>query len=390
MAKCLYCGANPIPHTLEWYHETTDILFGPLRRKLIYSRPGIILQQAMAKFFLGSAFVLSKTGLLKYSSDSLKVKIPRAKVLWDEALARGIEIRELRIFDRSIDVYQAQIAGKRLTFTGLPRPENYYNVALDWVDDKYLLKKALAGAGLPVAKGFSFFSFRTALRTFENLQKPVIVKPRIGSRGRHTTTHIYTAEELKKAFKIAKQLCAWVIVEEHLSGPVWRGTVVNGKCAGVLGGDPPKVIGDSSKNIQQLILTANQNRPAGVKEIIVDSKMQEFLKRCSMNLDTVLPQGKEVYLSEKIGVSYGGSSTEVFEQAHADNIKMFEDAAAVIKDPILGFDFICEDITKSWREQRCGIIECNGLPFINLHHDPLYGKPRNVAKEVWDYVAGVR
>jgi len=28
-----------------------------------------------------------------------------------------------------------------------------------------------------------------------------------------------------------------------------------------------------------------------------------------------------------------------------------------------------EDITKSWREeQHCGIIECNSLPFIDLHH----------------------
>lgn len=386
MAKCLYCGANPIPHTLEWYHETTDIFFGPLRRALIYSYPGIILQKLMAKFFYGFALVLSKIGVLKFSTDSEKIKIPRAKVLWDEALARGIEISEMRVFNRSIDVYVAKISGKKLVFNGLPRLQDYYNVALDWVDDKYLLKKALSHAGLPVAKGSSHVTYYSALKTFRALQKPVIVKPRIGSRGRHTTTHIYTEQQFKKAYRIAKKLCAWVIVEEHLFGPVWRGTVVAGKCVGVLGGEPPKVVGDGQQSIEQLIVEANKKRPEHVQEIIVDDKMKYFLQRNDFDLATILPQGSIVYLTEKIGVSYGGSSFEVFDQTHADNIKMFEDAAAVIKDPILGFDFICEDITKSWREQRSGIIECNGLPFINLHHNPLHGKPRNVAKNVWDYV----
>jgi hypothetical protein len=29
-------------------------------------------------------------------------------------------------------------------------------------------------------------------------------------------------------------------------------------------------------------------------------------------------------------------------------------------------------------------LEANSLPFINLHHDPLLGTPRNVAGMVWD------
>ena len=63
---------------------------------------------------------------------------------------------------------------------------------------------------------------------------------------------------------------------------------------------------------------------------------------------------------------------------------MFEEAARIIGNPILGFDSIIPDITKSYKQQPCGIIECNGAPFINLHHDPLIGKPINAAKHVWD------
>ena len=66
---------------------------------------------------------------------------------------------------------------------------------------------------------------------------------------------------------------------------------------------------------------------------------------------------------------------------------MLEKLGAYLKDPLVGVDFIMEDITKSWKEeQHCGIIECNSLPFIDLHHYPLFGKADNVAGALWDLV----
>jgi D-alanine-D-alanine ligase-like ATP-grasp enzyme len=53
---------------------------------------------------------------------------------------------------------------------------------------------------------------------------------------------------------------------------------------------------------------------------------------------------------------------------------------------LLGFDFIVPDVTKSPDEQKFGIIECNAVPFINLHHSPLIGEPQNVAGALWDYI----
>ena len=54
---------------------------------------------------------------------------------------------------------------------------------------------------------------------------------------------------------------------------------------------------------------------------------------------------------------------------------------------LITYEVGVEDITKSWREkQHCGIIECNSLPFIDLHHYPLFGKPNNIAGKLWDLV----
>ena len=79
---------------------------------------------------------------------------------------------------------------------------------------------------------------------------------------------------------------------------------------------------------------------------------------------------------------------------------MLEHVAKFLNDPLIGVDFIIEDITKSWREparnassitgaggeQHSGIIECNSLPFIDLHHYPLFGQPNNIAGKLWDLV----
>lgn len=102
--------------------------------------------------------------------------------------------------------------------------------------------------------------------------------------------------------------------------------------------------------------------------------------------DYVPKKDELVYLSEKIGLSYGGDAIEEFDKCHQDNKELFERAAQVFGDPIIGFDFMIPDITKSWKTQRCGFLEANSVPFINLHHDPRSGKPRNIAAKIWDII----
>jgi cyanophycin synthetase len=212
----------------------------------------------------------------------------------------------------------------------------------------------------------------------------VIVKPRLGSRGRHTTTFIYNEQQLLEAYKIAKQLCYWVIMEEHLIGSVYRGTLIGGKLVGVLGGDPPRITGDGRHNIQQLIEFKNQDKNPKVKDVLINKGTENFIARSGYGLTTILPKDKTIDLSEKIGVNYGGSSYELIGKVHPKIVKVLEEAANLLNDPIVGFDFIIKDPTLDPDTQKWGILECNALPFINLHHDPLYGTPVNVAAHVWD------
>jgi hypothetical protein len=384
--NCQYCGNNPVPHFIYWFFESLNILLSPIRQRLIK----IFSFASLPNFSLPLTKLAAFLHIITFNEDINKCKVSRAKVLWEEAQKRGIKMKELLLFGKPFDTYVAgyplPTTHYPLIFSGLPRPKNIDRAALDAMDDKAILKKKFVKAGLPVPKGGSVWNFFEAKKIFQHIEKPVIVKPRAGSRGRHSTTYVSSISDLQSAYEISKKLCFWVVVEEQLFGPVFRATVINFELCGVLRGDSPQVLGDGVNSVEQLIQIKNLNTPAGVKDIKIDSDTEKFLVRQNLKLTSVLAKGQGVSLSEKIGVNYGGSSCEDFEICHPDNKELFVQAARLVNDPIVGFDFIIPDITKSWKGQKCGFLEANSLPFIDLHYNPLLGKPRNVAAKVWDTI----
>ena len=83
-------------------------------------------------------------------------------------------------------------------------------------------------------------------------------------------------------------------------------------------------------------------------------------------------------------MSYGGDAVEDYPITHLKLLEQLKKAGDVLGAPIVGFDFISEDITKDPDTVGWGIIEANSMPFIDLHHDPREGTPINVAAKVWD------
>lgn len=323
-------------------------------------------------------------GVLSWNTDGSRIKSLRSKVIWDEALKRGIPIRQLVSFGKPLEFYQAKIKGKKYFYESIPRPPFIKSASDSWMDDKFLLKKKLQKAAIPTPRGRSVCTEKEACALFETLQKPVITKPRLGSRGRHTTTFIQNETELKRGFRTARALGLHVIIEEHLEGSVYRATAVGGKIVGILEGRPPRITGDGAKSISELIIQKNEEKDGRIAAVTETEILNHFLEKQGYTFATILGKDTTIDLSEKIGTSYGGTSRELFGQIHPKLVTYLERAALVVDSPIIGFDFITTDPTADPDTVRWGIIECNSLPFINLHHFPIEGEPQNIAAKVWD------
>lgn len=317
----------------------------------------------------------------------------RTRCFWDEAKRRGIKMKEFHLGPIK-DGFVAEFGDKTIVFDGLPRPGLRESPSLKWMDNKGIMKVKFAKEGLPVAPGGVALTKGGALRIFNSLQKPnktpVITKPNLGSRSRHTMIHIRTPEDLIVGFEKAKKLSPLVVVEEELRGYLFRGTLIGGKLVGVIKRDQPEVTGDGIHTLQWLMEEENKrserNGPIFHK-IIVDKEVETELKRENITMNNIPEKGKVITFSQKTSRGCGGTTTEVTDITHRDNVAMLEHVAKFLDDPLIGVDFIIEDITKSWKEeQHCGIIECNSLPFIDLHHYPLFGRPNNVAGKLWDLV----
>ncbi len=333
--------------------------------------------------------LMTGLGLGYYTYEPNEKDSWRSKCFWEEAERRNIKMYEFHLGPIG-DIFIAEFNGKKITFDGLPRPAEKESEALNWMDNKGIMKQKFMKEGIPVARGGTAWTYCKALKIFDSVTKPVITKPNLGSRSRHTMIHLNTPKDLKIGFYKARKLSPIVIIEEELRGYLFRGTLVSGKLVGVVKRDQPEVYGDGAHTIRELWEKENK-RPerAGpiFHKIPIDKEANEELARQGVTMETIPAKGITITFSQKTSRGCGGTTTEVTSIIHPENVAILEHVGTFLKDPLIGVDFIIEDITKSWHEeQHCGIIECNSLPFIDLHHYPLFGKPDNVAGALWDAV----
>ncbi len=347
--------------------------------RLPYERPFIGLFQFLAGFTVAR--------IIQKPDDKISL---RSKILWDEAERRGIKMFEIRLFGLPRDFYFAEFEGKMRTFNGLPRPKGPDSWSLRWMDNKSVMKKQFQKVGIPVAKGRACFAEPTALKVLHEVGAPVIVKPHIGSRSRHTFIHIMDDKGLLKAFRSAKQISFLAMVEQELQGFVFRITLINKKVVAVIRREPPRVMGDGVRTIRELALIENQNplrQGPTFHHIELGSEADEELKRQKFTWQSVPKKGEWVVLNQKVGRGSGAVTVDVTHSVHPDNLVLFEKIGKFLDDNLVGIDFIIEDIAKPWIEQMpCGVIECNSLPFIDLHYFPFSGEVQLVAGNIWDIV----
>lgn len=391
-AYCPECGPATVPHSVERFTARMDFVLRHVGRPLevVYNfikpvfsamRPG-----RMTPALTAAASALHLGIVVTEPDDKLNW---RAKVIWEEAKRRGIVMKEFRPFGMPREFFFATFRNDTIMFDSLPKPRSSRDTSISWLDDKGVIIERFQKAGIPVPTGKSCTTFREAEEVLRKAGDPVIVKPNLGSRSRHTYVHITDIATLRTAFFKAKELSPWVVVEEELQGFVFRVTIVDGKVAGVMRREAPHVMGDGKHTVRALVAEENKNplRHGPIfHELPLDGETDITLKTQHLSFESIPKKDQMVILNNKVSRTFGASTTEITD-IHPDNTALFINIGALLGEPFVGVDIMMDDMAISWREQKkCGVIECNSLPFIDLHHYPLKGPAVNVAGMVWDMV----
>jgi cyanophycin synthetase len=193
---------------------------------------------------------------------------------------------------------------------------------------------------------------------------------------------------------VAKKYSPGFIVEKFISGNMYRASVIGKSKVLICQKEKANVVGDGHSTIKELIERKNshvdrkntEQRNATIHKIPINENLIQTLIDRNLTLDSRVPKDKKIYVQEKFVLAHGCDIINCGDIIHPDNKELFLGIAKILKSDLVGIDFICPDISKSYKDQETAVLEANSLPYIDMHQYPTEGKSEPVAKIVWETV----
>ncbi len=378
---CNDCGLSSTHHIQTWLDEVSGRL------------PELSLPKKLDSVF---DFLLEKVfsfvGLMKMRDDfSLPEIQMRSACFIEEARKRGVKFEAGKGPFGYTGHFCADVDGKKIRFDGLPTADFANGKNSSFVSCKERTKINLKKGNFPIAEGESFWFWqkKSAMEYGMNtLGFPLVVKPRSGSVARHVTTNIENKKDLETAIRNAVAYSPAYLIERFVKNSfVYRATVVDFDSVFCVMQTPAMVTGDGISTIQTLVNKKNEDKQNGrqyglLHKIVTDDTTEALLLEKKYDLSSVPPKDEVLYLQKNPFLKLGGELIEVTVSVHPDNMQLFKDVARFFDIHLVGMDFMIPDISVSWREQQCAILELNNMPCIEMHHFPSLGTPQNVADAV--------
>lgn len=310
---------------------------------------------------------------------------PSTASIVDEAVARDIPF--IRLNGESL----VQLGyGKNQVRFRATMTDKTSSIAVDLASNKDETKRLLQEAAIPVAKGLCIIHEEEVKEAIDKIKFPLVFKPLDGNHGKGASINVKTEEEALAAFHHAKKYSRKIIVEKFIQGFDFRVLVINNRFVAAALREPAHVIGDGKLNIEQLIAIENKDPRRGyghenvLTEISIDRETHEQLAKYNYTLETILKKGEKCYLKGTANLSTGGTSTDVTDVVHSNNIFICERISRVIGLDICGIDIMANNLSEPLEVSGGVVLEVNAAPGFRMHLAPANGLPRNVAAPVLD------
>jgi GNAT-family acetyltransferase (TIGR03103 family) len=295
--------------------------------------------------------------------EDLQALNPYARIIADEALRRGINVR---VFDVEGGFLELAHGGRSIV-TRESLSELTTGVAVSMCDDKRVTRRVLARADLRIPRG------RTATRDegdaeFLDEVGELVVKPARGEQGTGITVGVRMREELDEAIELAGRFSPDELLEEFVAGDDVRVVVIGHEVVAAAVRRPARVCGTGKHTIEELIEAQSRRRAAathGEASIPIDDLTVAAVKNAGFQLDDVLEQDVELDVRRTANLHTGGTIhdvTSALSQTLADAACR---ASRELDIPVVGLDLLVPDVTGD----EYVIIEANERPGL-ANHEP--------------------
>src|ERR1700744_5524101 len=310
---------------------------------------------------------------------------PSTGSIVEEAIAR--DIPWIRLNKQSL----VQLGyGKNQVRFRATMTERTSSIAVDIASNKEETKRMLKEQAIPVARGTTISSIDEVNRAIHEVGYPLVFKPLDGNHGRGITTNVRTPEDAFAAYEHAAKVSRRVIVERFVQGYDFRVLVIDNKMVAAALRDPAHVKGDGHSTIKQLIDRENLDPRRGYGHenvltlISIDRDTLDILDKKGYTIDTVPAADEKVFVKSTANLSTGGTSVDVTDHVHPQNVFICERISKIIGLDICGIDIMAENLTEPLTENGGVVLEVNAAPGFRMHIAPSEGLPRNVAGHVID------
>lgn len=285
-----------------------------------------------------------------------------------------------------IDIkYALKYKGKEHHFYGSCGDLNTLD-SIEICDNKFLTKKYLLRAGLPVPEGnlFEKKSSEANIKKYaETIGYPVVLKPIDTSGGKGVYVNLKNEKDLLSALERNKY--DNLLLEQYIPGEEVRVFVLDNRVIGAVNRKPANVVGDGKNTIYKLIELKNEERKKvphlKFRPIKVDREVIKMLKSAGYTPDSIPEAGQMVVLRKTSNVSMGGDPIEITEVLD----KKVKDIAVAAMKAIPGLNHCGVDLIINKKNNTVVVLEVNARPGIGSHLFPYEGTAKNIPEQLISY-----
>lgn len=318
--------------------------------------------------------------------NTIQLRSQSTQVILEDALKKGITVD---VISKRFQLLKLSLLTKSIFIKGISFPVNP-QPACFIANNKYLTKNILKLFDIPTPESWFVRSPKAARKVvLENNLFPCVLKPAKGAHGHGVYANIETLKEFDEILPLVFDTPGKknVLVEQFIKGKDYRLLVVDDKVSAVLERIPAHVIGDGKNSIEKLIEIFNSSPLVGKRyekplcKIVPNGEIGRNLKKQNIKLSSVPKKNQKIFLRQNANISTGGIGRDATDEVGKEIKEMAIKAARAIGMVITGVDIIYDDANN-----KPYVLELNDTPGIDIHHFPVYGKPRDVAGDIVDYL----